>query len=44
MRHPAASDWPLIAGLQQWEARVGRQLARRGRLGVAVYVLLRVGV
>ncbi|MEN5157009.1 DUF817 domain-containing protein [Achromobacter spanius] len=44
MRHPAASDWPLIADLQQWEARLASNLASRGRLGVALYEFLRFGV
>ncbi|KRB13266.1 DUF817 domain-containing protein [Achromobacter sp. Root170] len=44
MRHPAASDWPLIAGLQQWEARLASNLASRGRLGVALYEFFRFGV
>ncbi len=44
MRHPAASDWPLIAGLQQWEARGGRQNGPPGRLGVALYEFFRFGV
>ena len=44
MRHPAASDWPLIADLQQWEARLAGNLASRGRLGVALYEFLRFGV
>lgn len=44
MRHPAASDWPLIAGLQQWEARLVSNLASRGRLGVALYEFFRFGV
>ncbi|MEN5342587.1 DUF817 domain-containing protein [Achromobacter mucicolens] len=44
MRHPAASDWPLIAGLQQGEARRATNLARRGRLGVALYEFFRFGV
>ncbi|MDH0092528.1 DUF817 domain-containing protein [Achromobacter mucicolens] len=44
MRHPAASDWPLIADLQQWEARLASSLASRGRLGVALYEFLRFGV
>lgn len=44
MRHPAASDWPLIAGLQQWEARLASNLASWGRLGVALYEFFRFGV
>ncbi|HAP24423.1 MAG TPA: DUF817 domain-containing protein [Achromobacter sp.] len=44
MRHPAASDWPLIADLQQWEARLASNLASRGRLGVALYEFFRFGV
>ena len=43
MTHPAASDWPLIAGLQQWEARLAGKLAGRGRFGVALYEFLRFG-
>jgi len=44
VRHPAASDWPLIADLQQWEARLASNLASRGRFGVALYEFFRFGV
>ena len=44
MRHPAASDWPLIARLAGWEARLADHLAGRGRLGVALYEFFRFGV
>lgn len=44
MRHPAASDWPLIAGLQDRESRLASHLAGRGRFGVALYEFLRFGV
>ncbi len=44
MRHPAASDWPLIARLAGWEARLADHLAGRGRLGVAFYEFFRFGV
>jgi len=42
--HPAASDWPLIAGLQTWESRLASNLAGRGRFGVALYEFFRFGV
>lgn len=44
MRHPAASDWPLIADLQHWETRLASNLANRGRSGVALYEFFRFGV
>ncbi len=44
MRHPAASDWPLIARLAGWEARLADHLAGRGRLGLAFYEFFRFGV
>jgi hypothetical protein len=42
--HPAANDWPLIAGLQEWESRLASNLAGRGRFGVALFEFLRFGV
>ncbi|KAG1251776.1 hypothetical protein G6F65_018202 [Rhizopus arrhizus] len=42
--HPAASDWPLISGLQEWESRLANHLAGRGRFGVALYEFFRFGV
>ncbi|MGY6271219.1 DUF817 domain-containing protein [Achromobacter denitrificans] len=44
MRHPAARDWPLIAGLQDWESRLASNLAGRGRLGAGLYEFFRFGV
>jgi uncharacterized membrane protein YoaT (DUF817 family) len=44
VNHPAANDWPLIAGLQAWESRLANNLAGRGRLGVALYEFFRFGV
>jgi hypothetical protein len=44
VRHPAANDWPLIAGLQGWESRLAGNLAGRGRFGVALYEFFRFGV
>jgi uncharacterized membrane protein YoaT (DUF817 family) len=40
----AASDWPLIAGLQEWESRLASNLAGRGRFGLALYEFFRFGV
>lgn len=44
MSHPAATDWPLIARLAGWEARLAGHLAGRGRFGVALYEFFRFGV
>ncbi len=44
MGHPAAADWPLIARLANWEARLAGNLAGRGRFGVALYEFFRFGV
>lgn len=44
MDRSAASDWPLIAGLQEWESRLASNLAGRGRFGLALYEFFRFGV
>ncbi len=44
MSHPAATDWPLIARLAGWEARLAGYLAGRGRFGLALYEFFRFGV
>ena len=44
MSHPAATDWPLIARLADWEARLAGHLAGRARFGLALYEFFRFGV